>query len=352
MTHHVEQPITNVLLNYNEGQGSVNWIFQKRYLSQDLGQVFGYLRQVLERAQWPLVYYTDFHLVNLYSTFYRTSHGICPPPPEQVMVPTTRLAVTFSLRGKHYDVPKKPYRIRYNDWSYMWGDGILNAHDFFTINIPMLDYRRFKFRAMLPLNMFHTYNILSMLTKSFVMNYRRTLVQRSQSLHDYYTSCFDLHFGDFMKRKPWWLLPYNKFVWKRATNLLTGMINEDVALYYALYLYDQHLTERVQGDLGEQVLFGDDSIKSVLTESIQRFFDLKPTTLRTIDLVFPAFLFPTKSKNYIEFLTDHYHNMQDITSDLISNNQDLKKWDLYPYDFLATNLINRDNDTALLFFGE
>jgi len=273
---HTHQETTNRLLEYSDNQGSLKRIFVRKYLSEDVGALFEHVQSVLYKAKRPLLNTVDFTLVNLYCVRTGVSHGYCPPPPKEVIFPATTLTLTFALTRKYYNVDMEydpQFKVRYPEYSYMWGEDLHNRHNYFTISILIPKALRWGLRTYLYDNKYcyYLYNVLSMLTKNNVRN--QYTYPFLDNMHNNHAKFFNLPYPDLIKRFTWKHLPFNKFVWFKATNLLTMLIDYNVTLFYFLYIHNLlPIEDRVFNDKLRLILYSEtNSIVANLRQSIDNY---------------------------------------------------------------------------------
>ena len=280
---HSYQEITNRQFAYIINQGSLKRIFYKMYLSQDMGALVQHVTSVLYAAKKPLVSEVPFTLVNFCSLFWGFSYGHCPPPPDAVVYPTSTLTFTFALTPKYYSRGEcsvseqiaiknlEPYSMRYSHYSFLWGEDAYSRNNYFTISVLLTDISKFKLRAILYTNSMGIYNIMSIMTKNFVRNqFNAPFLDNAFFNH---TKFWGMGFADLVNRFTLKHLPYNKFVWHKATNLLTRSIDYNVTLFYFLYIHNTlPFEERTSEDLLPVILFGKfESIAFFLRQSIAEY---------------------------------------------------------------------------------
>lgn len=306
---HTHQEANNRILEFTENQGTVQRIFQKRFLSEDVEQLFEYITSILYTARKPLISYQNFTLVNIYSPMYHFSHGFCPPPPQEVIYPASSLIITFALKRQYYDEDLKwnrHFKVRYPHWSFMWGEDLENRHNYFTISVPLLKVRQCRLRALLPNNMFYLYNTLSTMTKNWITH--QYYYPFMNNMFYNYGKFFNMKFPDLMRRHYYKQLTYLKWTWYNATNLIN--IDYNAALYYFLYIDNLPLTDRTEGDMLSLKLFGDEgSIQYQLKESIR----LYNTDREELNLILVAALYG-KSNNAKDYFTrlSKIHNQSNL----------------------------------------
>lgn len=272
---HTHQRATTRLLNFSEGQGSIQRIFMPRYLSEDVGLLFEHLKEALFMAKLPIIRSVNFTLVNFCSRSSLFSYGFCPPPPEHLIYNATSFALTFAMtRYNLYDINTKfnpQFKKRFPLYSFLWGPSLNTRSDYYTISILLPDALDIKLRPMMTTNCSYFYNVLSTLTKNYVRNVY-TSPFLDNMFHNY-NQFYNMPFINLIRRLTWKHLPYNKFVWQHATNLLTQVVDYNVTLFYFLYVSgDVPVQQRTEGDLLQQILFGEGrSILSNLKQSIVEY---------------------------------------------------------------------------------
>ena len=299
----------------NQGQPSVFML--SRFLSQDMGQLFDYVTYVLDLAKRPLVSYVNFTLINAYARFWHFSWGYSPPPQNEVICSTAGLVLTFALTRNEYNentVWNPSYKERLPKWSYAWGLK-LNQYQYFSISVPFTTLKDCNMEPLLPLNMRYVYNVISSLTKNYVLH------QNSHPFLDNmwynYNALYNLTFADVLNRYTIKHLPYCKYIWQYATNLISTSIDYNVALYYFLYIYDDSdvpTMDRVENDMLGHILFGSNSIKTLLQQSIE----LYNSNREAANLLLVAALYGRLSKGqhyYKELLTIHNSSNFSIQKD-------------------------------------
>lgn len=272
--NHRHQESTNRILPYLGTQGTVQALYKLPYLSENVGALFDYVTTIISKSHRPLVHYMDFTLVNICSTFSHYSHGYCPPPPDCVLTPATSVALTFALTGRYYDEASNfdpAFKIRYAGWSYVWGENLRQIGDYYTVPISFNMVRRFTLKPMLPNNCNYLYNVLSSLTKCWIE--KQFTYPYLDNMHYNYNKFFNLSIIDILNRYTVQHLPYNKFVWLKAPNLLTQALNYNVVLYFFLYIFEtMPLYERTRDDLITSLLYGKtNSIEYFLRQSILEY---------------------------------------------------------------------------------
>lgn len=289
MYTHVTQKATNRLLKYSGNQGTIQRIFLKKFLSEDVAQLFEYAKDVVYRAKRPLVSYLDFTLVNVCSPIYRFSHGYCPPPPKSVVFPASSIVLTFALHRKYYtENCNVAHKAHYQGWAYLWSENKAEDKDYFTVSIPMYVVDSCHIKAVQYSNVYYLYNVLSMLFKTWITHLNAKPFLRNM----YYNKSrlYNITFGDLVNYNTIYHIPYNLWVWQHATNLIT--VDYNVALYFFMYIRDVIVkNDRVVDDRLSYILYGEtNSIKTFLLESIRDYY-----TDRSLEnLIFVAALFGSK----------------------------------------------------------
>ena len=164
----------------------------------------------------------------------------------------------------------------------------------------------------------YVYNVILILTKCWIIN--QNCNPFFDNVRYNYDKFYHLSFEDTVNEYTVKHLPYCRWVWQHATNLLTTSIDYNVALFYFLYIATDEddnigVLPRTNGDLLLKVLYGPDSICTLLKQSIHDYNNNRGNE----DLLLVAALYGeyNNGPNYFEDLKKiHYEsNLKLIPSD-------------------------------------
>lgn len=312
LVQHTQQNNNNRLLPYIGNQGTINRIFNSRFLSEDTFALFAYCRDVMNCIKKPLVFHQNFTLVNIYFPYSKLSHGYCVQPPQSVIIPACSMVITFALRRTYYtDATTTIFKKRYMYWSYMWGETKDSLYSYYTLSIPITVVKQFKLTTIQKYNCYYIYNVLSSLLKNWIIN---TSIEHVSNIdqYDYNKRFYDANFIEIVNNHSYTQLPYAIWTWKYATNLIS--VDYDVAIYYFLNVDGTiPIAERQRGDSLTRVLYGrefnKESILTLLEHSIVEY----NTNRKSNNLLLVASLYG--NNNGYSLNTDYYSELLTIHRD-------------------------------------
>jgi hypothetical protein len=256
MVHH-STPVNFRLVEWPKSQASHLMFFSVDKLRYDLTPLLDFIAKKIFDTNKAFVYSTTFSLVNLVAPQSSVSYGLATPPPPKLST-FHPLSITFAFTTRNtYLARKYPnYSVRPVPYVTTWGNTLVGATDFSTINIPKDVLMKVGLSGNLTMReMKWLYMALGAFTKGFVQrsdyyNPNGKFRYPESALEIDYTMYFHKTIQHAFKHIEYGYWGYLKDMWEVAPNL----IHEDTATdhycaYYCLNLrkyYRKYKTKNIK----------------------------------------------------------------------------------------------------------
>lgn len=226
-------------------KGTTQSIFNAEYRTKEIAPLADYVIRELQSLVYPTVRSEIFSLVNVTCPVSNYSVGYQEAPSEELLKPYTGLAMTFAMTSRPLvKFPKELFTVGGANYITHWGTTRYRTTEYVTICIPQNILNDFEINYSLAKDLLYIYNIIGMVSKSFVLDSSWLMRDGYQHRHANDVAILEAQYNNvnlqrLIKTRPMNTWVHNKELWVRAPNLLhESNFYRDFGLYFAREIFD------------------------------------------------------------------------------------------------------------------